>query len=163
VRRIFPYIFVISTAFCSSAFADIVIGRVIGISDGDTLTLHTHDKQQLKVRLAGIDAPEKGQSFGQASKRNLSELVYGKRVEVESNKKDRYGRTVGKVLSDGFDVNLEQVKAGLAWHYKAYEKEQTPSDRIAYAEAEQSARAARKGLWIDQYPIPPWEFRASTK
>jgi endonuclease YncB( thermonuclease family) len=86
-------------------------------------------------------------------------LSYRKQVTVETSKTDRYGRQVGKVLESGQDVNLEQVRRGMAWHYKAYEREQTPGDRRAYSAAEDAARAAKNGLWSLRDPIPPWEFR----
>lgn len=86
-------------------------------------------------------------------------MAAGKIAEVQYSKKDKYRRIVGKVLVDGTDVNLEQVWAGMAWHYKAFEKEQSAIDRHAYAEAEVVARQQRVGLWTDQSPTPPWEFR----
>ena len=86
-------------------------------------------------------------------------MVFSKRVIVEYDKQDRYGRTLGKVLVGGRDACLEQVRAGLAWHYKYYENEQSPEDRRAYAQAEVEARAARRGLWADANPVPPWDFR----
>ncbi len=132
---------------------------VIGVSDGDTLTLLDNSQTQRKVRLSGIDAPEKAQPHGEQSKQSLSAMVFGKTVTVEGGKTDRYGRTVGKVLVGGLDACLEQIKLGLAWHYKAYENEQPPVDRQAYGEAEKKAKASRLGLWQDAQPIPPWEWR----
>ena len=108
---------------------------------------------------AGIDAPEKKQAFGNRSKGSLSDLVFDKTVNVETEKRDRYGRQIGKVLVNGQDINLEQVKRGLAWHYKQYQREQSPTDQQSYAAAEIVARTAQVGLWRDAYPIPPWEFR----
>lgn len=134
-------------------------GRVVGVADGDTVTILGADNNQARVRLQGIDAPESGQAFGQVSKRNLSDLIFNRQVTVEYEKTDRYGRTLGKVLADGRDINLEQVKAGLAWHYKYYQDEQPPDDRRVYADAETQARSARRGLWADPAPIPPWDFR----
>ena len=90
-------------------------------------------------------------------------MVFGKTVTVDTGKTDRYGREVGKVLVDGVDANLEQLKKGLAWHYKAYEREQTPSGRRNYAAAEKDAAAARLGLWQDAEPVPPWEWRHPAK
>jgi endonuclease YncB( thermonuclease family) len=142
-----------------SAQAETFQGRVVGVADGDTITVLDADNTQHKVRLSGIDAPEKAQAYGQRSKQSLSGLVFGKSVVVETTKRDRYGREVGKVLADGLDVNLEQVNRGLAWHYKAYQREQPPADRTTYSEAEQAAREARTGLWQDPEPVPPWEFR----
>jgi endonuclease YncB( thermonuclease family) len=134
-------------------------GLVVGIADGDTLTLLDADHVQHKIRLAGIDAPEKRQAFGNRSKQNLADLVFRKQVTVEWNKFDRYGRVIGKVLSGSEDVCLAQVRAGLAWHYKAYEGEQSETDRKRYAQAELEARASKRGLWRDADPTPPWDFR----
>jgi endonuclease YncB( thermonuclease family) len=131
----------------------------VGVADGDTITVLSAGNQQTRVRLQGIDAPESGQAFGQVSKRNLSNFIFDKQVVVEYEKTDRYGRTLGKVLAGRRDVNLEQVKAGLAWHYKDYQEEQQPEDRRLYADAETDARAAKRGLWADANPIPPWDFR----
>lgn len=134
-------------------------GVVISIADGDTLTLLVADHVQHKIRLASIDAPEERQAFGSRSKKNLADLAFHKQVLVEWNKFDRYGRVIGKVLAGGEDVCLAQVRAGLAWHYKAYEGEQSATDRERYARAELEARANRRGLWRDAEPTPPWEFR----
>lgn len=139
-----------------------LVGQVVGVTDGDTITVLDDQRTQHKIRLAGIDAPEKAQAFGQQSKEHLSSLVFGRRVTVEAEKQDRYRRTVGKVVIDGRDANLAMVVAGMAWHYKKYEDEQTPSDRLLYADAEQGARDARLGLWRDAQPTPPWDFRAVT-
>jgi endonuclease YncB( thermonuclease family) len=137
----------------------ILEGKVVGVADGDTITILGAGNRQTRVRLQGIDAPESRQAFGQASKRNLSDLIFDRQVTVEYEKTDRYGRTLGKVLAGGRDVNLEQIKAGLAWHYKYYQDEQSPEDRRLYADAEAEARAASRGLWADRNPIPPWDFR----
>ncbi|MDP2761700.1 MAG: thermonuclease family protein [Sideroxyarcus sp.] len=94
---------------------------------------------------------------------SLSDLVFNKDVIVESSKKDRYGRTVGKILVDGVDANLEQFKAGLAWHYKQYQREQSVNDRTFYAQAEEQARAENRGLWVDTGPTPPWDWRKQKK
>lgn len=149
--------FVLSLA--CTAFAATIEGRVVAVADGDTITVLDADKVQHKIRLAGIDAPEKNQAFGQRSKESLSELVFSKTVTVQTDKRDKYRREVGKVLVDGVDANLVQVQRGLAWHYKAYEREQSASDRKAYADAENEASAARHGLWADVEPVLPWEFR----
>lgn len=108
-------------------------------------------------------APEKKQAFGQRSKESLSDLVFDKQVIVETDKADRYGRAVGKILVGETDANLEQVTRGFAWHYKAYEREQTVNDRKLYDFAESEARAARRGLWRDVAPIPPWDFRKAKR
>jgi endonuclease YncB( thermonuclease family) len=97
------------------------------------------------------------------SKQSRSDLVFNKLVEVEYHKKDKYGRTVGKIVVDGVDANLEQVKAGMAWHYKKYQQEQTLGDRSRYAQAEEQARVRNRGLWKDADPTPPWDWRRLQK
>lgn len=145
------------------ALADMLEGRVVGVADGDTLTVLDSARRQHKVRLAGIDGPARGQPFGNQSKQSLAALAAGKTVMVEWHKRDRYGRLVGKVLVAGADVNLEQVRRGLAWHYREYENEQTPADRTAYGVTEYAARTAGRGLWADRRPVPPWEFRRTKR
>ena len=157
--RLLSLAFLVGTPLASAAFADTLHGQVIGISDGDTATVLTNEGRQVKVRIAGIDAPEKAQAFGQASKEAMSDCAFGKPVEIEWNKLDRYGRTIGKIQADGIDCGLRQIEMGLAWHYKAYEREQNPEDRRAYERAEINAKDAGKGLWRDKRPVPPWEFR----
>jgi len=149
---------IFALALSPPAWADIT-GYVVGVADGDTITVLDADKMQHKIRLTGIDAPEKKQPFGNRSKQSLSDMVFNKTVTVETDKRDRYGRELGKVLVGGKDVNLEQVRAGMAWHYKAYERTQSDTDRQAYADAENEAKAAKRGLWVDVDPIPPWDWR----
>ena len=145
--------------------AEVLTGRIVGISDGDTVTLLDANKRQYKIRLTGIDAPEKKMSFGQRSKEHLSDLIFSKDVQVETEKLDRYGRTLGKIWLDRKDINLAMINAGLAWHYKKYQKyqkyqkDQSRSDRLLYAHAEDQARQQRIGLWRDPNPTPPWEWR----
>ena len=153
---------ILALALSFPAWADIT-GNVVGVDDGDTIAVLDADKVQHKIRLTGIDAPEKKQPFGNRSKQNLSDMVFNKTVTVETAKRDRYGRELGKVLAGGKDVNLEQVRAGMAWHYKAYERTQSATDRQAYADAENEAKAAKRGLWADADPTPPWEWRKSTR
>ena len=144
-------------AGATALLADELRGKVVSIADGDTITVLDADKKQHKVRLNGIDAPEKKQAFGAKSKVRLGELVAGKDVVVEWKEKDTYGRTLGKVIQGGMDVNLQMVKEGLAWHYRKYSK----SADLSRAEAE--AKAGKKGLWADPNPVPPWDFRKSEK
>jgi endonuclease YncB( thermonuclease family) len=139
------------------------MGRVVRIADGDTLTLLDSSNTQHRIRLEGIDAPESHQAFGTQSKRSLSDMVFGKDVTVVYQKTDQYGRLVGKILIDGMDVNLAQVKSGMAWHYKEYEREQSVKDRDLYAKAEDEARAHRRGLWQDADPVEPSAFRKEEK
>jgi len=137
----------------------VITGKVVKVVDGDTIYVLDDALTQHKIRLEGIDAPEKNQPYGLASRKHLGTLVGGKTVTIEYSKHDRYGRIVGKVVINGVDACLQQIKAGLAWHYKKYENEQEPQDRTAYAQAENQARAERIGLWRDNNPRPPWEFR----
>ncbi|MFM6990143.1 MAG: thermonuclease family protein [Rhodoferax sp.] len=140
-----------------------ITGRVVGVSDGDTISVLVDGHESVKVRLVGIDAPEKAQAYGAVSKRNLSDQVFGKSVSVEWEKKDKYGRILGRVLVNGTDVCLEQIKNGLAWHYKQYARDQAENLRSAYAAAEQQARLEKIGLWSMPSPTPLWEFRHSEK
>lgn len=141
------------------AIAATYTARVVAIADGDTLTVLDAERRQHKIRLAGIDAPEKRQAWGQRAQQFLGERVFQRVVRIEVSKKDRYGREVGTVWLEGEDINLELLRAGLAWHYRAYEREQPPEDRARYADAEQQARERRQGLWSDAHPLAPWEFR----
>lgn len=159
MRFILTAFFVLTTA----ANAETLQGRVVSIADGDTVTVLDSSNTQWKIRLMGIDAPEKKMPFGQRSKENLSALVFDKQVLVEYSKQDRYGRTVGKILINGVDANLQQVKAGMAWHYKQYQREQSAADQMSYTEAEEQARVGRKGLWVDADPVPPWDWRKEEK
>ncbi|RWY51001.1 thermonuclease family protein [Mucilaginibacter gilvus] len=134
------------------------IYRVVGVKDGDTMVLLSPDHQNITVRLAEIDCPEKSQAFGQAAKQFTSDLCFGKQVKLIGTTKDRYGRTVGLVeLADGTNVNYNIVKNGYAWQYRAYSKD------MALALIEQRAREQRLGLWQDANPTPPWNFRKEAK
>lgn len=150
--------------------AEMLSGTVVGVSDGDTITVLDANRVQYKVRVAGIDAPEKSQPFGQRSKESLSWLVFGKDVDVEWSKRDRYQRIVGKVtVADPncrmstcpkiLDAGFGQVSAGLAWWYRKYAREQSAEDGERYEVAEQEARSRRVGLWSDGEPTPPWDWR----
>jgi endonuclease YncB( thermonuclease family) len=145
--------------FSFSAYAEILSGRIVGISDGDTVTLLDANQRQYKIRLTGIDAPEKKMPFGQRSKDHLSDLIFNKDVQVETEKLDRYGRTLGKIVFDRKDINLAMINAGLAWHYKKYQQEQSASDRLLYSHGEEQARFQHIGLWRDPNPTPPWDWR----
>jgi len=127
--------------------------RVVGVSDGDTITVLSADKQQIKIRLAGIDAPESSQAFGNRAKQALAEKVAGRTIEVVEQSKDRYGRTVADLYVEGRWINLELVAEGWAWHYRQYSRDQRLAD------AETAARQAGLGLWADKNPVPPWGFR----
>lgn len=149
--------------YALTASAEQLIGKVVRVADGDTITMLDAGNRQHRIRLAGIDAPEKGQAFGQVAKKHLSDLVFGKTVQVEARTTDRYGRTVGRVLVGARDACLEQIRAGLAWHFKRFERDQPAGERAAYAEAEVEARNAGRGLWRDRNPMPPWDWRSSRR
>jgi endonuclease YncB( thermonuclease family) len=149
--------------FAAPSIAATLQGRVAAVTDGDAVKVLDASHTEWKIRLMGIDAPEKKQAFGSRSKSNLSDLVYGKTATVEYSKEDRYGRIIGKILVNGVDANLEQVKAGMAWHYKQYAKEQLFADREIYAASEEQANAGRRGLWSEAGPVPPWDWRKSKK
>lgn len=144
---------------CNANATNVLQGLVVGVSDGDSLTLLDAEKRQHKIRLQGIDAPEMKQAYGQKSKESLSKLVYKKTVQVHWSKKDRFGRTVGQVMIGDIDVCLEQVRRGMAWHYKDYQDEQSIEDRLLYDSAETQARERRSGLWQDPAPMEPSAFR----
>lgn len=146
-------------SFTHAAQAELVEGRVVKIADGDTVTILDSQRQQHKIRLAGIDAPEAHQDFGQKSKTHLATLVFDRQVAAECGKVDRYQRQVCKILVNGVDANLEQIKAGMAWWYQKYAKEQSPKDREDYEIAELNAKIRRLGLWADKNPVPPWQWR----
>ena len=154
------YLLILLVCFPSLALSDYLNCpcKVIKVTDGDTVHVLDQSKTKHKIRLGGIDAPEKKQLFGDKSTQNLSRLIAGKNVEVEYDKRDRYGRIVGKLIKDGQDINLLQIKGSLAWHYKYYEKEQTKLDRVLYSSAEIEAREKTIGLWAVP-AIPPWEYR----
>ncbi|MEO3408383.1 thermonuclease family protein [Mucilaginibacter sp. CAU 1740] len=132
--------------------------KVVKVKDGDTLGLLSADNQEVTVRLAEIDCPEKSQAFGQAAKKFTSDICYGKEVKLIGNVRDRYGRTVAQVvLTDGTNVNYQLVKNGYAWQYKAYSKS------AELASLEEQARQNHLGLWQDANPTPPWEYRREKK
>lgn len=145
------------------ANADTIMGRVVGVADGDTITVLDSNNTQFKVRLAGIDAPEKRQAFGNVAKKSLSDLVFDKQVTVDWKKLDHYGRTVGKVVINGQDINLEQINRGMAWFYKKYQNELVLDDRLSYLHAQEFAESNKSGLWIDADPVAPWDFRKQKK
>ncbi|GAA4425737.1 thermonuclease family protein [Acidovorax lacteus] len=148
----------LAAGLVTGAQAETLRGVVIGVTDGDTVKVLTEDMQTVTVRVAGIDAPEKDQPFGSRSKWSLSACAYGRAAEIEGGKRDRYGRTVGKVIVSGADCGLRQIEAGMAWHYKAYQREQSVGDRQMYSIAEGDAREAGRGLW-GQHAEAPWEWR----
>jgi len=136
-----------------------VPGRLLRVIDGDTLEIQTAQEGYLRVRLAGIDAPEKSQAFGRVAGAKLRVLTMDKPLRVQVLKTDRYGRSISHVYAGQEDVGLTMVKDGYAWHFKRFECDQTRADRARYADAEQAARRSRRGLWEQPDPTPPWKFR----
>jgi endonuclease YncB( thermonuclease family) len=134
-------------------------GRITGVVDGDTINVLILAKQQIRVRLAFVDAPEEGQAFGQRAKQAMSELVFGKDVKLRPHTIDRYGRLVARVFIDNRDAGLELLKQGLCWVYEKYVGEAAAEIQTGYRDAQQRAQAERAGLWQDPDPVPPWEFR----
>jgi micrococcal nuclease len=157
--RLLGIIFALILLATTPTFAATLSGKVVSVADGDTITILTPEKEQVKIRLVEIDAPEKDQAYGQDSKKALSDLVFMKDVSVEWDKTDKYKRTLGRVFVGDTDVNLQQVKNGAAWAYTQY----LTDERIKQAENE--ARAAKAGLWALQADqiMPPWEWRRSQR
>lgn len=159
VVRLKTFVAVVLVTVGLGAQARTIEGRIVGVTDGDTVSVLDASNTLHKIRLAGIDAPEKAQAFGDRSKQSLSDLSFNRLVIVETTKRDRYGRSLGKVFIDGRDVNLLQLERGMAWFYRAYQSEQSVEDRTRYADAERKAKEGRKGLWTDAAPTPPWDYR----
>lgn len=152
--------------WAAPAMAEQFNAKVIGVADGDTLTVLFVDgktKTPRRVRLSGIDAPEKAQAFGMVAREQLSQMAFGRVGHLECRTTDRYGRSVCLVRVEGLDVGLRMVELGLAWHYKRYAKTQPREEAASYAVAENAARAAETGLWRDlgtaAAPVPPWDWR----
>lgn len=160
MRAILIFFVLLTSQLCQ---ADVISGRVVGVVDGDTVDILSIEREQIRIRLAGIDAPERSQPYGLLSKQKMSELVFGKEAQVEFSKRDRYGRIIGKVIVSGRDASLDLLDAGLAWHYKKYANEQSANDRAAYANAEEIARLSNVGLWRDDQPIAPWDWRRGNR
>ncbi len=145
--------------FSIIANADELTGRVIDIASGDSISIVDLSGVEYKVRLSGIDAPEKQQPFGPESRKSLADLVYGKEVTVTWIKRDYHKRVVGKVMLNKVDINLEQVKRGMAWVFKHFVDDPYSQDQADYADAQEVAESRHLGLWSQKDPIPPWEFR----
>ena len=157
---------VIACFLSLSAHAETFAGKVVGVADGDTITvLHVEGdkKTPRKVRISGIDAPESKQAFGNRAKEAMRSMAHGQTATADCINKKTYSRDICVVRVNGVDVGLSLVEQGLAWHYKKYERDQASADRVTYARAEVAARGARRGLWGDlgtaAPPVPPWDFR----
>ena len=157
-----PLLILLSLA-CAAAQASTLTGKVVRVADGDTITVLDSRNQQHRIRFLGIDAPERSQAYGKYCRKNLAEKIAGETVEVDYQKRDRYGRITGTVYFDGRDINLEQLQDGCAWFYRYYARELNKDKREAYDEAEAQAREAGIGLWRDPNPINPYEYRRSKK
>jgi endonuclease YncB( thermonuclease family) len=139
-------ILILSALFlAANAQPQTITGKVVGVSDSDTITVLDDQKRQHKIRLDGIDAPESSQDFGSRAKQSLSDLVFGKTVTVISSKRDRYGRVLGKVTLGGKNINLEQINRGMAWFYRHYAGELSRDDAVAYERAENDAKTSKRG------------------
>ena len=164
-------LFVLVSSNLATAHADIS-GKVVAVTDGDTIKVLDADNKLYKVRLTGIDAPERAQPFGNASRKHLATLVAGKDVRIEFSKTDRYARVLGKVwvqppdckdCGRTLDANLAQIVAGMAWWYQYYADEQPLQDRERYKSAVSEARKRKLGLWSEPDAIPPWAWRRGTR
>lgn len=134
-------------------------GKVTRVLDGDTLDLVSQDNQTFRIRLQGIDAPEKTQAYGPEAKEVLTLLTLNRQIHVIWNEKDIYGRLIGKVTLNKKDICLEMVAQGMAWHFVKYEQNQSDEDRQLYQQTEKRVREQRKGLWTDPNPVAPWDYR----
>ncbi len=148
-----------TAGWAESPKADWWVGRVLSVTDGDTLKVEDAAGRKVSIRLEGLDAPELRQCGGPDARRALAEWVGSSYVVIEPRKTDRYGRAVARLHRSSGEVGLQLVTAGHAWHYQTYAREQTQANRAAYAQAEQLARASRAGLWACEAPVPPWTFR----
>ncbi len=137
------------------ALSQVITGKVVSIADGDTITVLDSSKTQHKIRLYGIDTPEKGQAFGNSAKKYTASLTAGKTVKVIAYDIDRYGRTVGVVMVNGTNVNQSLLEAGYAWQYRKYCKESFCDN---WLQLESNARVSMRGLWADD-PVAPWDWR----
>lgn len=156
-------VFLFSVLVSGLASASDLAGVAERISDGDTMRIKAPDGTKTKVRLAGIDAPEKSQPFGRAAGRRLAALCYGKNVEADFRDFDRFKRTVARVWCGGIDVGGLLIDEGLAWHYLKYAKTQPVDEASRDAAGEAAARANRKGLWSDSDPMAPWDYRKEVR
>jgi endonuclease YncB( thermonuclease family) len=151
--------YVLLLCLAHPATADTLHGRVVRILDGDTVEVLDSAQHTERVRLGGIDAPEKSQPFGTQAKQRMVVLSGGQTVSVDWTKRDRNGRIVGKLILNGEDLGLTMVNTGLAWWYRKYANEQSAADQLIYAAAEQTARTAKRGLWSVADPLAPWDYR----
>jgi len=159
-QAVAPFSILLASSLClivAPAYADFS-GPVVSVLDGDTLEV-LHNQRPERIRLSGIDCPEKGQAFGQKAKHAASALAFGKDANIQTHGHDKYKRTLGDVLlPDGMNLNQELVKQGFCWWYRKY----APGDTVLEG-LETEAREARKGLWADPQPVPPWVYRKARR
>jgi endonuclease YncB( thermonuclease family) len=172
--RFFLLLAALSLSACSAGNTQALEGTVTGIADGDTLYVLDAARKSHKIRLLGIDAPERGQAFGEKSRQSLARLTHRKAVSVDWQGRDAYGRILGRVrvaapdcrqdnCPKTLDANLEQVRLGMAWWNKKFADGQFPGEARAYENAEREARTARAGLWAERNPMPPWRWRYANR
>ncbi len=137
----------------------LIEGRVVIVYDGDHLSVQTTNGKVYSIRVQGIDAPEGEQDYGKKARKKLADIVLNKEVKIIVHKKDMLDRYVGSVYINGQDVGLKMIESGVAWHFKRFSGEQAADVREKYSRAELKARTKRDGLWSDNAPMPPWEFR----
>lgn len=159
LSRYSALVLLVGLASASSAQAGEMCGRVIKVPDGDTFILLDDNRRQHRVRLLGIDAPEKRQAFGHRSRENLASLIAQRNVCATYRKHDKYGRLVGRVKIPLGDVGALQLRAGMAWFHRAYASGLHKPDRLLYGREEADAQVAQRGLWAESKPIAPWKFR----
>lgn len=150
---------IVLALLCLPVNADVLIGRVVDVASGDTLTMVDTANRRHKIHLLGIDAPEIQQEFGQASRTSLSAIVFNQHVHATCDLQDALNHAVCVILLRGRDVGLEQLRDGMAWSYPVHDKQLTPQERSVYQQAEFFAKIHRGGLWNSKNPTPPWIFR----
>lgn len=137
-----------------SAKSEDFTGKVVRVMDGDTIEVMKNG-EPARIRFYGIDCPEKNQAFGQKAKQFVSALIFGEEVEIRHKGRDRYGRIIGEIImADGNNLNHELVRAGLAWWYERFSPEDTDLENL-----EKQAQDTKTGLWSEENPIPPWDWR----
>ena len=153
----------VALACLSATAGEPYLARIVGVIDGDTVKARPEGGAQRTIRLSGINAPEKGQAYGERSRQSLATLAMERDALIEPRKRDRFGREVSLVRVGSTDMSFAQLEAGMAWHFKRYSREQPAAERLAYARSEESARARKAGLWGDPSAVAPWDWRKERK
>lgn len=162
-RRIGLALLIAHCAVSVAVASDRFRATVEYVADGDSMTVRAEDGRRSKIRIAAIDAPEKGQPHADQAREALRRLVNEQTLEIEAIKTDPYGRQVARIWLDGTDLGLLMVSRGQAWHFTRYESDQTPRERHAYRAAQSQARQRRLGLWQFNDPVAPWDYRAAER